>query len=96
MEIVKKKYDALTDCNVAIYKRIDEINNNGQKRRSKMSKIIIYNKDNILVAELEGKIEKDKEYRVVRFKDFKLLQSISIQKQLRKIERNLKYHKKEK
>lgn len=61
-----------------------------------MSKIIIYNKDNILVAELEGKIEKDKEYRVVRFKDFKLLQSISIQKQLRKIERNLKYHKKEK
>ena len=58
-----------------------------------MSKIIIYNKDNILITKLEGKIEKDKDYRVVRFKDFKLLQSISIQKQLRKIEKVEKYHK---
>ena len=38
-----------------------------------MSKIIIWNKDNFLIAELDGKIQKEHDYRIVKFKEFKLM-----------------------
>ena len=56
-----------------------------------MSKIIIWNKDNFLIAELDGKIQKEHDYRIVKFKEFKLMKSQSIKKQIRKIEAVIKY-----
>ena len=56
-----------------------------------MSKIIIWNKDNFLIAELDGKIQKEHNFRVVKFKEFKLMKSQSIKKQIRKIEAVIKY-----
>jgi len=56
-----------------------------------MSKIIIWNKDNFLIADLDGKITKDCDYRIVKFKEFKLMKSQSIKKQIRKIEAVIKY-----
>lgn len=71
-----------------------------------MSKIIIYDNKNILIAELEGKIEQEtigeiitqKQYiRQVRytanFREYKLISSFSLQKQLKKIEKIFKFHK---
>lgn len=56
-----------------------------------MSKIIIWNKDNFLIADLDGKIQKEYDYRIVKFKKFKLMKSQSIKKQIRKIEAVIKY-----
>lgn len=56
-----------------------------------MSKIIIWNKDNFLIADLDGKIEKLDNYRIAKFKEFKLMKSQSIKKQIRKIEAVIKY-----
>lgn len=56
-----------------------------------MSKIIIWNKDNFLIADLEGKIQKVNQHRIVKFKEFKLMKSQSIKKQIRKIEAVIKY-----
>lgn len=71
-----------------------------------MSKIIIYDNKNILIAELEGKIEQEiigeiitqKQYiRQVRytanFREYKIISSFSLQKQLKKIENIFKYHR---
>ena len=58
-----------------------------------MSKIIIFNKENILIAELEGKIEEKDEMKVAKFKEYKLIKSNTIQKLLRKMEKVIKYHK---
>lgn len=71
-----------------------------------MSKIIIYDNKNILIANLEGRVEREKtgeiitnkqhiiEYKyTVNFREFKLISSISLKKQLRKIEKIFKYHK---
>lgn len=69
-----------------------------------MSKIIIYDNKNFLIAELEGKVEKEtalelaskhleKNTYTARFSTFKLISSISLKNQLRKIEKIFKYHK---
>lgn len=73
-----------------------------------MSKIIIYDNKNILIADLERtetkreRIEKllqnnpstafETEY-VAFFKEYKIIHSFSLKKQLRKIEKIFKYHK---
>ena len=67
-----------------------------------MSKIIIYDNKNILIAELDRTetIKKEcydemaysKEYAVF-FKEHKIINSNSLRKQLKKIEQILKYHK---
>lgn len=77
-----------------------------------MSKIIIYDNKNILIANLdrtESKKERENfdvagyknpatiyhnEYAAI-FKEYKILHSISLKKQLKKIEKILKYHKEE-
>ncbi len=59
-----------------------------------MSKIIIFNKENILIAKLEGKIEDKEKLKVAKFKEYRLIKSNTIQKLLRKIEKVVKYHKK--
>lgn len=77
-----------------------------------MSKIIIYDNKNILIANLdrtESKKEREdfdvagyknpatiyhNEYAAI-FKEYKLLHSISLKKQLKKIEKIFKYHKEE-
>ena len=73
-----------------------------------MSKIIIYDNKNILIADLEGTETKkepidkllqnkpaiafETEYAAI-FKDYKIIHSFSLKKQLRKIEKIFKYHK---
>lgn len=69
-----------------------------------MSKIIIYDNKNFLIAELQGKVEKETSLELTskylekytytaRFGEFKLISSISLKKQLKKIEKIFKYHK---
>jgi len=58
-----------------------------------MSKIIIFNNKDILIANLDGKIEEKDKLKIVKFKEYKLIQSDTIQKLLRKIEKVAKYHK---
>ncbi len=72
-----------------------------------MSKIIIYDNKNFLIAELKGKVKKESSLELaskylekytytVRFSEFKLISSVSLKKQLKKIEKIFKYHKEEK
>lgn len=61
-----------------------------------MPKIIIWDNKNILIAELEGKIENSKSCKIAKFKKYKLLQSQTIRKQLKKIETVIKYLRKKK
>lgn len=76
-----------------------------------MSKIIIYDNKNFLIADLEGKVERrlineetiEKDYAVIKkyeciakFGEFRIIHSISLKKQLKKIERIFKYHKEKK
>lgn len=62
-----------------------------------MAKVVIYDKEKILIAELE-RMEKIKnkslqsEY-IAKFKEYKILHSISLKKQLKQIEKIFKYHK---
>lgn len=69
-----------------------------------MSKIIIYDNKNFLIAELQEKVEKEtsleltskyleKNTYTAKFSEFKLISSISLKKQLRKIEKIFKCHK---
>lgn len=76
-----------------------------------MSKIIIYDNKNILIANLErtetkkepiDKLLQNKpgiafetEYAAI-FKDYKIIHSFSLKKQLRKIENVFKYHREKK
>lgn len=78
-----------------------------------MSKIIIYDNKNILIADLdrtESKRERHEfdpakykspitfyynEYAAI-FKEYRVVHSISLKKQLKKIEKIFKYHKEEK
>lgn len=56
-----------------------------------MPKIIIWDKDNFLLAELEGKTETLGQYKIAKFKNYKLIKSQTIRKQLKKIEAVIKY-----
>lgn len=62
-----------------------------------MSKIIIYDNKKVLIANLD-RTEKRKindieaEHSAI-FKDYKIIHSISLKKQLKKIEKIFKYHK---
>lgn len=58
-----------------------------------MSKIIIFNNKDILIAKLEGKIEEENKIKIAKFKDYKLLKSNTVQNLLRKIEKAIKYHR---
>lgn len=76
-----------------------------------MSKIIIYDNKNILIANLERtepkkepidkllqnkpEIAFETEYAAI-FKDYKIIHSFSLKKQLRKIENVFKYHREKK
>lgn len=59
-----------------------------------MPKIIIYDKKNILIAELEGKIETNGEVKRANFKNFNLVKSQTIRKHIKRIEAVIKYEKK--
>lgn len=59
-----------------------------------MTKIIIYDKKNILIAKLEGKVEKERDLKVAKFKDYSLVKSQTIKKHIKRIEAVLKYEKK--
>lgn len=68
-----------------------------------MSKIIIYDNKNILVADLDRtEVKQDvngtirKKEHVAIFKDYRIIKSISLKKQLKKIEKIFKYHKEKK
>ena len=62
-----------------------------------MSKIIIYDNKNFLIAELNGKVDKEKESTyIAKFSKYRLIHSISLKKQLRKIEKIFRYHKEKK
>lgn len=70
----------------------------------KNSKIIIYDDKNILIADLIDTRKKEKykgeyittyEYAAI-FGDHKIIHSISLKKQLKKIEKIFKYHKERK
>ena len=77
-----------------------------------MNKVIIFNDEDFLIGELEGKIETtstwfDKEnkttkvfpdipLRTAHFRQYKLIKSKTIRKELKKIERAIKYHKERK
>ncbi len=70
-----------------------------------MSKIIIYDNKNILIAELDGKVVKEavldedrpqdivKNKYTARFNTYKLVHSNSLQREIKKIEKIFKYHK---
>lgn len=58
-----------------------------------MSKIIIFNNKDILIANLEGKIEEENKVKIAKFKDYKLFKSNTVQKLLKKIEKAIKYHR---
>lgn len=58
-----------------------------------MPKIIIYDRKNILIAELEGKIETNGDMKRAYFKNFRLVKSLTIMKHIKRIEAVLKYEK---
>ena len=59
-----------------------------------MPKIIIYDRKNILIAELEGKVEKEKDLKVAKFKNYNLVKSQTIKKHIKRIEAVIKYERK--
>lgn len=65
-----------------------------------MSKIIIYDNKNILIANLDRtekiKINEMEVEHSAIFKEYKILHSISLRKQLKKIEKIFKYHREKK
>lgn len=73
-----------------------------------MSKIIIYDDKNFLIAELDGKVEKEvisdkkkfnyiiKNKYIATFSSYKLIHSYTLRKQLKKIEKIFKFHKEKK
>ncbi len=56
-----------------------------------MPKIIIWDKDNFVIADLEGKTENSGQYKIAKFKNYKLMKSQTIRKQIKKIEAVIKY-----
>lgn len=56
-----------------------------------MPKIIIWDKDNFVIADLEGKTEDLGQYKIAKFKNYKLMKSQTIRKQIKKIEAVIKY-----
>lgn len=56
-----------------------------------MPKIIIWNDRDFLIADLEGKTEKSGDFKIAKFKEYKLIKSQTINKQLKRIEAVLKY-----
>ena len=59
-----------------------------------MPKIIVYDKKNILIAELEGKIQRSGQVKVANFKNYTLIESHTIRKHLKRIEAVMKYERK--
>lgn len=58
-----------------------------------MPKIIIYDRKNILIADLEGKVAKEGDLKVAKFKNYNLVKSQTIKKHIKRIEAVLKYDK---
>lgn len=59
-----------------------------------MPKIIIYDRKNILIAELESKVAKEGDIKVAKFKNYRLVKSQTIKKHIKRIEAVLKYERK--
>lgn len=59
-----------------------------------MPKIIIYDRKNILIADLEGKVAKEGDLKVAKFKKYRLVKSQTIKKHIKRIEAVLKYERK--
>jgi len=56
-----------------------------------MPKIIIWDKNNFVIADLEGKTEKSGSFKIVKFKNYKIIKSQTIRKYIKKIETAIKY-----
>lgn len=56
-----------------------------------MPKIIIWNDRDFLIANLEGKTEKSGVFKIAKFKEYKLIKSQTINKQLKRIEAVINY-----
>ncbi|MBO4815430.1 MAG: hypothetical protein J5507_00360 [Clostridia bacterium] len=59
-----------------------------------MPKIIIYDRKNILIADLDGKIETNGDVKRAYFKNYNLVKSQTIKKHIKRIEAVLKYERK--
>lgn len=58
-----------------------------------MPKIIIWDKNNFVIADLEGKTEKSGSLKIAKFKNYRIIKSQTIRKYLKKIEVAIKYTK---
>ena len=58
-----------------------------------MPKIIIWDKDNFVIAELEGKTETSGSLKIAKFRNYRIIKSQTIRKYLKKIETAIKYTK---
>lgn len=56
-----------------------------------MPKVIIWDKNNFVIADLEGKTENSGTFKIAKFKNYRIMKSQSIKKQLKKIEAVIKY-----
>lgn len=59
-----------------------------------MPKIIIWDKDNFVIADLEGKTETSGSLKIAKFKNYKVIKSQTIRKHIKKIEAAIKYSNK--
>ena len=58
-----------------------------------MPKIIIWDKDNFVIADLEGKTEKFGTLKIAKFKNYRIIKSQTIRKYIKKIEAAIRYTK---
>ena len=56
-----------------------------------MPKIIIWDKSNFVIADLEGKTETSGPFKIAKFKNYRIMKRQTIKKQLKKIEAVIKY-----
>lgn len=64
-----------------------------RKEADNMSKIVIYNGKDILLAEIKGKVKNHGNIRVVEFERYKMIESQTANKMLNRLENVFKYHK---
>ena len=58
-----------------------------------MSKIVIYNGKDILLAEIKGKVKNRGNIKIVEFERYKMIESQTANKMLNRLEKVFKYHK---
>lgn len=64
-----------------------------KKEADNMSKIVIYNGNDILLAEIKGKVKNRGNIKIVEFERYKMIESQTANKMLNRLEKVFKYHK---